>query len=145
MPFPSVFICLSPFSKSHLKCHRRRGLKFHRLFLQQMTWYLALKLLKSLKHEYHFQDRHQVNPVSTHPESNTMPPTCHVWRQIYVYWNEETGEVPSKYSDKKKKNSWTSLVAQWIRICLLMQGRWVWSLVWEDSTYGGESKPVCHN
>ena len=34
---------------------------------------------------------------------------------------------------------------QWIRICLLMQGMWVWSLVWEDSTYRGAAKPVYHN
>ena len=28
----------------------------------------------------------------------------------------------------------TPLVAQWVRICLLMQGTQVWCLVWEDST-----------
>ena len=31
------------------------------------------------------------------------------------------------------KNSRSSLVVQWIRICLPVQGAWVWSLVQEDS------------
>ena len=38
-----------------------------------------------------------------------------------------------------------SLVAQWLRICLLMQGTWVRALVWEDSTCHGASRPVSHN
>ena len=40
---------------------------------------------------------------------------------------------------------WTSLVAQWVRIHLPMQGIWVQSLVWEDSTCRGATKPVYHN
>ena len=39
----------------------------------------------------------------------------------------------------------TSLVVQWIRICLPMQGTWVWSLAWEDFTCCGTAKPVCCN
>ena len=38
-----------------------------------------------------------------------------------------------------------SLVAQWLRICLLMQGTWVRALVWEDPTCHGATKPVSHN
>ena len=38
-----------------------------------------------------------------------------------------------------------SLVAQWLRICLLMQGTWVRALVWEDPTCHGAMKPVSHN
>ena len=38
----------------------------------------------------------------------------------------------------------TSLVAQWLRIPLPMQGTWVRSLVWEDPTYHGATKPVRH-
>ena len=34
------------------------------------------------------------------------------------------------------------LVVQWLRICLLMQGTPVWSLVWEDPTCLKASKPV---
>ena len=40
---------------------------------------------------------------------------------------------------------WTSLVAQWLRIRLPMQGTWVWALVWEDPTCHGATKPMHHN
>ena len=39
----------------------------------------------------------------------------------------------------------TSLVVQWIGICLLMQGTPVWSLVWGDSTFCRATKPVYYN
>ena len=39
----------------------------------------------------------------------------------------------------------TSLVAQWLRICLPMQGTWVQSLVQEDPTYHRAAKPARHN
>ena len=38
-----------------------------------------------------------------------------------------------------------SLVVQWLRICLPMQGIRVRDLVWEDPTCHGATKPVCHN
>ena len=38
-----------------------------------------------------------------------------------------------------------SLVAQWLRICLPMQGTRVRALVWEDPTWRGATKPVSHN
>ena len=41
--------------------------------------------------------------------------------------------------------SWASLVAQWLRICLLMQGTRVCALVWEDLTCHGATGPVHHN
>ena len=44
------------------------------------------------------------------------------------------------------KQHWgTSLVAQWLRIHLPMQGTRVWSLVREDPTCRRATKPVCHN
>ena len=45
----------------------------------------------------------------------------------------------------KKTNIRTSLVAQWIETHLPVQGTWVQSLVWEDSTCCGASKRVHHN
>ena len=39
----------------------------------------------------------------------------------------------------------TSLVAQWLRIRLPMQGTWVRALVREDSTCRGATKPVHQN
>ena len=38
-----------------------------------------------------------------------------------------------------------SLVAQWLRICLLMQGIRVRALVWEDPTCRGATRPVSHD
>ena len=45
----------------------------------------------------------------------------------------------------KDLNVGTSLVAQWLRVCLPMQGTRVRSLVQEDSTCHGVTKPMCHN
>ena len=39
----------------------------------------------------------------------------------------------------------TSLVVQWLRICLPMPGTWFWALVREDLTCCGATKPVRHN
>ena len=44
-----------------------------------------------------------------------------------------------------KMNSGASLVAQWLRVCLLMQGTRVRALVWEDPTCHGAAGPVSHN
>ena len=38
-----------------------------------------------------------------------------------------------------------SLVAQWLRICLLVRGTRVRALVWEDPTCHGAAGPVSHN
>ena len=38
-----------------------------------------------------------------------------------------------------------SLVAQWLRICLPMQGTQVRALVWEDPAYRRAAGPVSHN
>ena len=38
-----------------------------------------------------------------------------------------------------------SLVVQWLRIFLSMQGTQVQSLVWEDSTCHGASEPSCRD
>ena len=45
----------------------------------------------------------------------------------------------------KKIASRASLVAQWLRICLLMQGTRVRALVWEDPTCHGATRPVSPN
>ena len=44
------------------------------------------------------------------------------------------------------KSMWrASLVVQWLRICLPMQGTRVRALVWEDPTCRGATRPVSHN
>ena len=44
-----------------------------------------------------------------------------------------------------KKNRGASLVVQWLRICLPMQGTQVQALVWEDPTCCRAAKPMHHN
>ena len=44
-----------------------------------------------------------------------------------------------------KKFSWTSLALQWLGICLPRQGAQIQSLVGEDSTCLGATKPMRHN
>ena len=43
------------------------------------------------------------------------------------------------------KAGWASLVAQWLRVCLPVQGTRVRALVWEDPTCRGATRPVSHN
>ena len=44
-----------------------------------------------------------------------------------------------------KMKPWASLVAQWLRVCLPVQGTRVQALVWEDPTCRGATRPVSHN
>ena len=46
---------------------------------------------------------------------------------------------------KKVDNMGASLVAQWLRIRVPMQGTWARALVQEDPTYCGAAKPMSHN
>ena len=43
------------------------------------------------------------------------------------------------------RTCWASLVAQWLRVCLLMQGTRVRALVWEDPACRGAARPVSHS
>ena len=45
----------------------------------------------------------------------------------------------------KNRLDGASLVAQWLRICLLMRETWVRALVWEDPTCHGAAGPVSHS
>ena len=58
---------------------------------------------------------------------------------IIVHWKYKSSVI--------YKNCWagTSLMVQWIRICLPMQGTLVRSLVREDPTCCGATKPMRHN
>ena len=53
--------------------------------------------------------------------------------------------MPTYEASIKKTLTETSLVVRQIRICLPMQGTWVQSLVWEDSTCHRATKPKSHN
>ena len=70
------------------------------------------------------------------------------WMQ-YIFISEFRAFFPpGKYAQFQciqKLKLGASLVAQWLRICLPMQGTRVRALVWEDPTCRGATKPVCHN
>ena len=51
----------------------------------------------------------------------------------------------SRKCDARKARKGASLVAQWLGICLPMQGTRVRALVWEDPTCRGATKPVSHS
>ena len=56
--------------------------------------------------------------------------------------------IMSSYSEGNnvlKQWFWASLVAQWLGVCLPMQGTRVRALVWEDPTCRGATGPVTHN
>ena len=59
------------------------------------------------------------------------------WGVYSVFMGHESG--------LKMTEPWASLVAQWLRVCLLMQGTRVRALVWEDPTCQGAAGPVSHN
>ena len=68
----------------------------------------------------------------------------HVLRYL---WRLQNGSNIITPLGKWLKNSIrrASLVAQWLRICLPMQGTRVRALVWEDPTCHGATRPVSHN
>ena len=62
---------------------------------------------------------------------------------IYIYILSVPMDL--KITKQKSKCVGASLVAQWLRICLLMQGTRVRALVWEDPTCHGTAGPVSHS
>ena len=65
--------------------------------------------------------------------------------QIKIKLNMLWLEIHILFTLFKVHCAWTSLVAQWLRICLPMQGTRVQALVRKDLTCHGAAKPVCHN
>ena len=64
--------------------------------------------------------------------------------EMWLVWNETCcrHKILSKF---KRLGMGTSVVAQWLRIHLPMQGTRVWALVREDPTCREATKPVRHN
>ena len=66
-------------------------------------------------------------------------------------FNKDLEELKNKQTEmnntitEMKITLGASLVAQWLRIRLLMQGTRVRALVWEDPTCHGAAGPVSHN
>ena len=71
----------------------------------------------------------------------------------FLYSNDEKSEreiketLPFTTATKRIKylGIGASLVVQWLRICLPMQGTRVRALVWEDPTCRGATSPMSHN
>ena len=61
---------------------------------------------------------------------------------LLAMWGREMGTLNL---ESEKIKDIASLVAQWLRIRLPMQGTWVRALVWEDPTCRRATKPVHHN
>ena len=67
------------------------------------------------------------------------------WRDLRNYLVHHLMLKMKKVNTRVKRLSRASLVAQWLRICLPMQGTRVQALVWEDPTCRGATRPVSHN
>ena len=73
------------------------------------------------------------------------------WQFIkhFLFASSSGQETPCHIQTERKKQikerEWASLVAQWLRIRLPMQGTRVRALVQEDPTCHGAAKPVRHN
>ena len=66
-----------------------------------------------------------------------MPGVVKTWRH---FWTQSSIHVCCRW-----RNHRTSLMAQWLRICLPVQGTQVLSLVQEDPTCLRVTKPICHS
>ena len=62
-----------------------------------------------------------------------------------LFWKEEALSLYGTFLLTIKSEEGASLVAQWLRVCLPMQGTRVRALVWEDPTCRGATGPVSHN
>ena len=82
--------------------------------------------------------RKEMNLINEHFEKKTSKTS------YWMKWHRQK-KVCTVYDFIHTKNSRASLVVQWLRIRLPMQETWVPSLVWEDSTCCGATKPVCCN
>ena len=62
-----------------------------------------------------------------------------------LLYQESKSNIVLKNNSLKNDGLGASLVAQWLRVCLPMQGTRVRALVWEDPTCRGATGPVSHN
>ena len=86
--------------------------------------------------------------VTKHSTRKAKQTECIFFKTETVPYNKQQRQEAPKRNSKAsqiKQEMRISLVVQWLRIYLPMQGTRVWSLVWEDSTCLGTTKSVCHN
>ena len=85
-------------------------------------------------------------PGASSFQSGGLPRGRVVVPGVGAYRREPQGSPnPVSYSASLNESQGTSLVVQWLRIRLPKQGTWVWSLIREDPTCRGATKPVRHN
>ncbi|KAJ8778855.1 hypothetical protein J1605_013089 [Eschrichtius robustus] len=65
--------------------------------------------------------------------------------EVVTLWYRPPDALLGATEYSSELDIWASLVAQWLRVCLLMQGTRVRALVREDPTCRGAAKPVRHN
>ena len=82
---------------------------------------------------------HTCNEISE-PQIVRLP--LHTCKLAEMMRDDDDGD---EKDDSNKDYTQTSLVAQWLRTRLPMQGTQVRSLVRDDPTCYGAAKPVCHN
>ena len=94
----------------------------------------------------HVQNPHYLYTLKLLRNSTPHVPRTQLFSNLHHPAPSHDQEMMQKsLSYQQKCHNQTSLVVQWLRICLPMQETWVWSLAWEDSTYHGTTKPVCYN
>ena len=96
--------------------------------------------------------------ATVHEVAKNQPQlSMHVNPQSYLYqkaqliktsdgkmpWVRKKPDLKRASVDRQRRG--TSLVVQWLRICLAMQATWVLSLVWENSIWLGTAKPMHPN
>ena len=89
--------------------------------------YLRINLTKKVK------DLSSENCMTLMKKFHQYSEDTHNWKDIPCSWIKRINIVGA------------SLVAQWLGVCLLMQGTRVRALVWEDPTCHGAAGPVSHN
>ena len=84
---------------------------------------------------------YHINAVENYPgtERTELWMQATPWVHLIGTMLREDGPISRSYILEN------SLVAQWLKICLPVQGTRVQALVQEDPTYCGATKPVCHN
>ena len=76
---------------------------------------------------------------------NPLPDGLYIYTPTRVYFPLPLPKLKFIKTSVYQNDGWTSLVVQWLRIFLPMQGTGVQSLVREDPTCCGATKPVRHN
>ena len=84
-----------------------------------------------------------LEPTTSWSKLSKRPPGLRL--VILGFWWKLFSRKISCYFFNYKSTCWASLVAQWLRIHLPMQGTRVQALVWEDPTCRRATKPTRHN